>query len=73
MRRQSTGSFISALALLSAIGAVLGSSPVYGGPVYAAREAAEVAFVEDMNGRVVAFSQGKPFLLDSIRSPIGHS
>jgi hypothetical protein len=41
-----------------------GGSPASGGPVYAAREAAEVAFVEDLNGRIVAFSQGKPFLLD---------
>ena len=49
MRRQFTGKFISALAFLTAIGVALGSS----GPVYA-QEATEVAFVEDVSGRVVA-------------------
>ena len=62
MQRQPTGKFISAVAFLSALGAALGSS----GPVYAAQETTEVAFVEDMSGRVVAFSQGKPILLETL-------
>jgi hypothetical protein len=62
MQRQLTGKFISAVAFLSALGAALGSS----GPVYAAQETTEVAFVEDMSGRVVAFSQGKPILLETL-------
>ena len=61
MRRQFTGKFISALAFLTAIGVALGSS----GPVYA-QEATEVAFVEDVSGRVVAFLQGKPTLLETL-------
>jgi hypothetical protein len=34
-----------------------------GSPAFAAQEAVEVAFVEDVSGQVVAFSQGKPTLL----------
>jgi hypothetical protein len=69
MRRQSTSKFISAVLFSSAVGATLGSSPARTGPVYAA-EIAKVAFVEDVSGHVVAFSQGKPSLigaLDTIR------
>jgi hypothetical protein len=66
MQRQPIGKSISAVASLSAIGAVLGASPAYSGPDYAAREAGEVAFVEDLSGRVVGFSQGKPFLLETL-------
>jgi hypothetical protein len=62
MQRQPTGKFISAVAFLLVIGAALGSS----GPVHAAQEATEVAFVEDVIGRVVAFSQGKPALLETL-------
>ena len=66
MQRQLTGKFISAVAFLSVVGAALGSNSAYSGPVYATQEAAEVAFVEDMNGRVVAFLQGKPSLLEAL-------
>jgi hypothetical protein len=66
MQRQPTGKSICAVALLSAIGVVLGTRPAYSGPVYAAREATEVAFVEDLNGRVIGFAQGKPFLLEAL-------
>ena len=73
MQRQPIGKFISALAFLSAVGAALGSSPASGGPVYAAREAAEVAFVEDLNGRIVAFSQAsRSCLTCSTRSTTEH-
>jgi hypothetical protein len=66
MQRQPTGKSISAVVLLSAIGAALATSPAYSGPVYTPRETAEVAFVEGLNGRVVGFSQGKPFLLEAL-------
>ena len=37
------------------------------GPVYAAQEAAtEVAFVEDVSGRVVALLEGRPTLLEAL-------
>lgn len=37
------------------------------GPSYAAQEAAtEVAFVEDVSGRVVAFLEGRPTLLEAL-------
>jgi hypothetical protein len=37
------------------------------GPTYAAQEAAtEVAFVEDVSGRVVAFLEGRPTLLEAL-------
>ena len=61
MRRQSTAKFISAAVLLSALGAALGI-----GPTYAAQEATEVAFVENVSGRVVAFAAGKPALLEAL-------
>jgi hypothetical protein len=61
MRRQSTAKFISAAVLLSALGAALGI-----GPAYAAQEAKEVAFVENVSGRVVAFAAGKPALLEAL-------
>ena len=38
---------------------------------FAAQEAVEVAFVEDVSGQVVAFSQGKPTLLAPL-DPINH-
>ena len=66
MQRQSTAKSLTVVAVLSTIGAAVGSSPAHSGPVYAARETSEVAFVEDMNGRVVAFSQGEPFLLEPL-------
>jgi hypothetical protein len=49
------------LLLLSAIGAGAG-------PAYAAAQdnVADVAYVEDVSGRVVAFSAGKPVLLDAL-------
>src|SRR5262245_28647641 len=61
MRRQCTAKFISAAVLLSALGAALGI-----GPTYAAQEATEVAFVENVCGRVVAFAAGKPALLEAL-------
>jgi hypothetical protein len=70
MRHQSTTKFISAVAFVSAVGAAIASGPAYGGPTYAARQAlesaVEVAFVEDVNGRVIAFSQGKPTLVEPL-------
>ena len=63
MQRQSTAKFLIVAVLF---GAAVGSSPAHSGPVYAARETSEVAFVEDMNGRVVALSQGEPFLLEPL-------
>jgi hypothetical protein len=61
MRRQSTAKFISAAVLLSAMAATLGN-----GPAYAAQEGTEVAFVENVSGRVIAFAAGKPALLDAL-------
>jgi hypothetical protein len=61
MQLQATAKFISAAMLLSAIGAALGVCPVH-----AAQEAAEVALVENVSGRVVAFSRGKPALLEAL-------
>jgi hypothetical protein len=53
--------FISVLISLPLSGAALGSRPA------CAQGATDVAFVEDMNGRVVASSQqGKPFLLQTL-------
>jgi hypothetical protein len=66
MQRQPTGKSILVVALLSAIGAVLGIGPVSGSPVYTSREAAEVAFAEGLSGRVVGFLEGKPFLLETL-------
>jgi hypothetical protein len=61
MQRQSTAQFLSAAVLLSALGTALGN-----GPVYAAQEASEVAFVENVSGRVIVFAAGKPALLEAL-------
>jgi hypothetical protein len=53
--------FMTAALLVSAAG--LGTGPAHS----AAQEiAADVGYVEDVSGRVVAFSQGKPTLLDAL-------
>ena len=53
------------LLLLSAIGA--GAGPAYAAAQDAAQgNVADVAYVEDVSGRVVAFSAGKPTLLDTL-------
>jgi hypothetical protein len=57
MRQHLTVNFCSAAALLSAIIGTAGS------PAFAAQDAVEVAFVADVTGHVVAFSQGKPALV----------
>jgi hypothetical protein len=57
MRLQPTAKFISATALVSAIGLSLGIGQASG---------AEVALVESVSGRVVAFAAGKPTLLDAL-------
>jgi hypothetical protein len=56
---------LTALLLLSAIGA--GAGPAYAAAQDAAQgNVADVAYVEDVSGRVVAFSAGKPTLLDAL-------
>jgi hypothetical protein len=61
MRRHCTMKFISVLMSLPLSGAALGSRPA------CAQGATDVAFVEDMNGRVIASSQqGRPFLLQTL-------
>ena len=56
---------LAALLLLSAIGA--GAGPAYAAAQDAAQgNVADVAYVEDVSGRVVAFSAGKPTLLDAL-------
>ena len=57
MRLQPTAKFISATALVSAIGLSLGIGQASG---------AEVALVESVSGRIVAFAAGKPTLLDAL-------
>ncbi len=57
MQLQRTAKFISAMALVSAIGLSLGMGQASG---------AEVALVESVSGRVVAFAAGKPTLLDAL-------
>jgi hypothetical protein len=56
MRQHFTLKLIWAVALLS----------VAGSAACAAQDAVEVAFVEDVSGQVVAFSQGKPTLLSPL-------
>ena len=52
---------VAAALMFSAAGG--GSSPgTFGG----AENAADVGYVEDVSGRVVAFTQGKPVLLDAL-------
>src|SRR5262245_37756199 len=57
---------LAALLLLSAIGA--GTGPAYAAAQdnVAQGNVAGVAYVEDVSGRVVAFSAGKPVLLDAL-------
>ena len=55
MQLQATAKFFSVTILSSAIAAALEA-----GPLYAAQNANEVAFVESVSGHVVAFSAGKP-------------
>jgi hypothetical protein len=57
MQRQPTAKFISATVLVSAIGLSLGIGQASG---------AEIALVESVSGRVVAFAAGKPTLLDAL-------
>jgi hypothetical protein len=55
--------FMITALLLSTMGVVLG-----GGPAHSAAEetATDVAYVAEVSGRVVAFSQGRPTLLDAL-------
>jgi hypothetical protein len=57
MQLQPTAKFISVTVLVSAIGLSLGIGQASG---------AEVALVESVSGRVVAFAAGKPTLLDAL-------
>src|SRR5262245_19821326 len=63
MQLQATAKFISVTILLSAIAAAVEASPVY-----ATRDANEVAIVENVSGHVVAFPAGKqkPALLEAL-------
>ena len=61
MRRQSSAKVISTGMLLSALSVALVS-----GSASAAQEAIEVAFVENVGGRVVAIAAAKPTLLDAL-------
>ena len=61
MQRQSNTRFIPAIIFLRAMSATLGSDLAYAAP-----EASDVAFVQEASGRVVAFSQGKPILLEAL-------
>jgi hypothetical protein len=60
VKLQATAIFISAAMLSSAVGAVMGE------PAFAAQEATEVAVVEHVSGRVLAFLDGKPTLLETL-------
>ena len=55
MRLQATAKFMLATILMSATAAAVEANPVY-----ASREANEVAIVENVSGHVIAFSAGKP-------------
>lgn len=57
-----------AATVLALAAAVLLLPAVGAGPAHAAgpQDAAEVAYVEDVSGRVVAFANGKPTLLDAL-------
>ena len=59
MRRHFSVNFIVAALFLSVAGAG-------GSPASAEQETTTVAFVEDVNGRVLAFSKGKPSLLEPL-------
>jgi hypothetical protein len=56
--------FLLALLLLSAMGAFPAAGPAHSAAVK--EIAADVAYVEDVSGHAVAFSQGKPALLDAL-------
>lgn len=53
--------FVAAALLLSVVG--VGAGPAHSAPQ---EEPSDVAYVEDVSGRVVAFVQGKPTLLDAL-------
>jgi hypothetical protein len=57
---------LAALLLLSAIGAGAGPAHAAAQDNVAQGNVADVAYVEDVSGRVVAFSAGKPTLLDAL-------
>ena len=59
MRRHFAVDFVIAALFLSIAG-------VGGSPAFAEQETTAVAFVEDVSGRVVAFSHGKPTLLGTM-------
>jgi hypothetical protein len=59
MRRHFAVDFVIAALFLSIAG-------VGGSPAFAEQETTVVAFVEDVSGRVVGFSQGKPTLLGTM-------
>jgi hypothetical protein len=61
MQRQSPAKVIPTGMLLSALSVAL-----VNGPASAAQEAIEVAFVENVSGRVVALAAAKPTLLDAL-------
>ena len=61
MQRQSSTKVIPTAMLLSALSVALVS-----GSASAAQEAVEVAFVENVSGRVVALAAAKPTLLDAL-------
>jgi hypothetical protein len=61
MQLQATAKFMSATILSSAIAVALEA-----GPLHAAQDANEVAIVENVSGHVVAFSAGKPALLEAL-------
>jgi hypothetical protein len=60
VKLQRTVAFIAAALLSSTVGAVMAN------PGYAAQEATDVAIVEHVSGRVVAFLEGKPTLLETL-------
>src|SRR3977135_2541516 len=65
--RGTSEKFSTAMELIAA--ALLFSATGLGvGPAHSAAQeiAADVGYVEDVSGRVVAFSQGKPTLLDAL-------
>jgi hypothetical protein len=61
MQRQSSTKVIRTGMLLSALSVALVS-----GSAWAAQEGIEVAFVENVSGRVVALAAAKPTLLDAL-------
>src|SRR3954462_8507714 len=62
------GENVSAVVRLVAAGLLFSAAGAGAGPAHAAAQeiAADVGYVEDVSGRVVAFSQGKPTLLDAV-------